>query len=69
MHSIPEAGQECFTKVVAMLTRREWKRGQDIFVIEIAIISYSLKIFLIFIYSSWLLFFGVWLCCYKLNYS
>ncbi|WP_214003966.1 hypothetical protein, partial [Escherichia coli] len=56
VHSIPEAGQECFTKVVAMLTRREWKRCQDIFVIEIAIISYSLKIFLIFIYSSWLLF-------------
>ncbi|TZC80897.1 hypothetical protein E0J25_05395 [Escherichia coli] len=21
------------------------------------------------IYSSWLLFFGIWLCCYKLNNS
>ncbi|EHV66823.1 hypothetical protein ECDEC6C_0352 [Escherichia coli DEC6C] len=50
-----------------MLTRREWKRGQDIFLIETAIILYSLKIFLIFIYSCWLLFFGVWLRCYKLN--
>ncbi|HIF0800350.1 TPA: hypothetical protein ACXYPX_002763, partial [Escherichia coli] len=59
-HSIPEAGWGCFTKVVAMLTRREWKRGQDIFVIEIAIILYSLKIFLIFIYIHRLLFLGIW---------
>ncbi|EYE07926.1 putative membrane protein [Escherichia coli 1-110-08_S4_C1] len=43
-----------------MLTRREWKRGQDIFVIEIAIILYSLKIFLIFIYIHRLLFLGIW---------
>ncbi|EPR7376855.1 hypothetical protein ACU8JJ_005052, partial [Escherichia coli] len=56
-----------FTKVVAMLTRREWKRGQDIFVIEIAIISYSLKIFLIFIYSHGLLFLGIWLRYQKRN--
>lgn len=45
MHSIPEAGQEVFYESCRDVDKKRMEEMRDIFVIEIAIISYSLKIF------------------------